>query len=124
GRTALAVSHASSPLRFLRPTFPGASCAAVCLVTFGAGLVDGDTISLDVVVEPGATLVLFTQASTKVFRGRARQSLRARVEDGGTLVALPDPVAPFAGADYEQRVEVELAGADARCVVLDGVTSG
>jgi urease accessory protein len=124
GRTELAVSQASSPVRLVRPTFPGSPSAAVCVVTFGAGLVDGDAISLDVVVEDGATLVLFTQASTKVFRGRARQSLQARVEDGGTLVSLPDPVAPFAGADYEQRVDVVLEGERARCVLLDGVTSG
>jgi urease accessory protein len=124
GRTELAVSHASSPIRFVRPTFPGSPSAAVCVVTFGAGLVDGDAFSVDVVVESGATLVLFTQASTKVFRGRARQSLKARIEDGGALVALPDPVAPFGGADYEQRVDVELVGQSSRCVVLDGVTSG
>lgn len=123
-RTALAVSHASSPVRFVRPTFPGSPAAAVCVVTFGAGLKDGDAISVEVVVESGATLVLFTQASTKVFRGRSRQSLRARVEDGGALVALPDPVAPFAGADYEQRIDVALDGPQARCVLLDGVTSG
>lgn len=123
-RTELAVSQASSPVRFVRPTFPGSPSAAVCVVTFGAGLKDGDAISIDVVVERGATLVLFTQASTKVFRGRSRQSLKARVEDGGTLVALPDPVAPFAAADYEQRIDVALEGPEARCVLLDGVTSG
>lgn len=121
-RTELAAAHASSPVRFVRPTFPGATAAAVCVVTFGAGLVGGDAIGLDVVVERGATLVLFTQASTKVFRGHATQSLRAEVH--GTLVALPDPVAPFASASYEQRVDVALHGDDARCVLLDGVTSG
>lgn len=121
-RTVLAVSRASSPVRFLKPTFPGATAAAVCVVTFGAGLVDGDAISLDVEVEHGATLVLFTQASTKVFRGHATQVLRADVR--GTLVALPDPVAPFAGASYEQRVDVALHGDEAACVLLDGVTSG
>ena len=124
--TELAVSHASSPVRFVRPTFTGrhvsgAACA-VCVVTFGAGLVDGDDVSLDVTVEPGATLVLFTQASTKVFRGRASQSLRAEVH--GTLALLPDPVAPFADADYTQRVDVSLHGDAASCVLLDGVTAG
>lgn len=123
-RTELAVSHASSPVRFVRPMFPGSPSAAVCVVTFGAGLVSGDAISVDIVVERGATLVLFTQASTKIFRGRSRQSMKARVEGGGTLVALPDPVAPFADADYEQRIDVDLESEDARCVLLDGVTSG
>ncbi len=121
-RTELAVSRASSPVRLLRPSFDGATAAAVCVVTLGAGLVDGDALSIDVEVERGATLVLFTQASTKVFRGHATQALRADVR--GTFVALPDPVAPFAGASYEQRVDVSLVGDEAACVLLDGMTSG
>lgn len=125
GRTVLSEARATSPLRFVVPTFPaqGEAGRAVCLVTFGGGLVDGDLLELDVVVEDGATLVLFTQASTKVFRGTARQSLRASVRGRGTLVVLPDPVACFAGASYEQLTEIELAE-QASCVVLDGVTSG
>lgn len=123
-RSASTLSHAfaTSPLRFVRPTFPGSSAAAVCLVTFGGGLVDGDSVDLDVTVEPGAALLVFTQATTKVFRGRARQSLRAKV--AGTLVLLPDPVACFRDAHYEQRVEIDLQGPNASCVVLDGFTSG
>ena len=121
GRTVLATARAESPLRLVRPTFPGTSSAAVCLVTFGGGLVDGDEVVVDLEVGPGATLVVFTQSSTKVFRGASRQALRARVE--GTLVLLPDPVAAFAGARYTQHVEVELGGSGA-CVLLDGFTSG
>lgn len=120
-RTELARAHATSPLRFLHPTFAAASSKALCLVSFGGGLVDGDAIDLDVVVEPGATLVLFTQSSTKVFRGSARQSLRAEVH--GTLLWLPDPVACFAGARYEQRVTVDVHGAGS-CLLFDGYTSG
>ncbi|MBX3264499.1 MAG: urease accessory protein UreD, partial [Labilithrix sp.] len=121
GRTVLATARAESPLRFVRPTFPGTSSAAACLVTFGGGLVDGDEVDVDLEVEAGATLVVFTQSSTKVFRGSSRQSLRARVE--GTLVFLPDPVAAFADARYTQRLDVALAG-DGACVLLDGFTSG
>lgn len=121
GGTSLAEAHATSPLRFVRPTFPGSRAAAVCLVTFGGGLVDGDAVDLDLVVEEGATLVVFTQSSTKVFRGSSCQALRADVR--GTLVVLPDPVACFAGARYRQRVDVALSG-DGTCVLLDGFTAG
>jgi urease accessory protein len=120
-RTVLAQVRATSPLRFLRPTFPGSSAAAVCLVTFGGGLVDGDAIELDVVVEAGATLVVFTQATTKAFRGSSRQAFRAEVH--GTLVLLPDPVACFARARYRQSVDITLHG-QGSAVVLDGLTSG
>ncbi len=122
GRTVLTSTLAESPLRLVRPTFPGTRSAAVCVVTFGGGLVDGDDIALELDVGPGATLVVFSQASTKVFRGAARQTLRARV--AGTLVLLPDLVSAFADARYTQRVDVELAGPDAACVLLDGFTSG
>jgi len=83
--------------------------------------VDGDAVEVDLEVEAGATLVVFTQASTKVFRGASSQAVRATVE--GTLVLMPDPVACFRGARYRQRVDVALRGEGA-CVVLDGFTSG
>lgn len=120
-RTELARVHARSPLRFLRPTFPGTRAACVCLVSFGAGLLDGDVIDLDLVVEAGATLVVFTQTSTKAYKGRSQQTIRAEVR--GTLVLLPDPVACFRGARYRQRIDLALHD-QGSAVVLDGCTSG
>jgi urease accessory protein len=123
GRTVLATVHATSPLRFIRPTFPGTRAGTVCLVTFGGGLIDGDVIEVDLQVEAGATLVVFTQATTKAFRGASSQTIRARVHDHGTLVLLPDPVACFRGASYRQRVDVTLHR-EGSVVALDGFTSG
>jgi urease accessory protein len=120
-RSVLARVQASSPLRFIRPTFPGTRAATVCVVTFGGGLVDGDVIDLDIEVGTGATLVIFTQATTKAFRGCTAQRLRAEVH--GTLVLLPDPVACFRGARYTQRVDITLHGRGS-AVMLDGFTSG
>jgi urease accessory protein len=119
--TVLAHARATSPLRLVRPTFPGSRASAVCLVTFGGGLVDGDAVDVRLEVEPEATLVVFTQASTKVFRGSSSQSIRASV--AGTLVLLPDPVSCFAGARYRQRVDVALED-DGACVLLDAFTAG
>lgn len=121
-RTVIAEAHATSPLRFVQATFPaGRRSAAVCLVTFGGGLVDGDSIDTAIEVEEGASLLVFTQSTTKVFRGAASQAIRAKV--AGTLVLLPDPVAAFKDASYTQRIDLELA-AGGSCLVLDGMTSG
>jgi urease accessory protein len=120
GRTVLAEAHATAPLRFVRPDF-AATSAGVCLVTFGGGLVDGDAITTEIEVEESATLVVFTQSSTKAFRGKTSQTITAKVR--GTLVLLPDPVAAFKDASYTQRVDVALEGGGA-CLLLDGVTSG
>ncbi len=119
--TVLSDARVTSPLRLVSPRFPGTRSACVCFVTFGGGLVDGDAVDLSLSVEEGATLVAFTQASTKVFRGAARQTLAADVR--GTLVFLPHPVACFAGAAYTQRIDVRLAG-EGSCVLLDAFTSG
>jgi urease accessory protein len=125
GRTFVARAHAESPLKLLLPKNHGDARWAF-LATYGGGLVDGDAIALDVTVERGARALLGTQASTKVYRSpRAgtRHSLVAEVEDDALLVIVPDPVAPFAGASYEQRATYRLAPR-ASLVVFDALSSG
>jgi urease accessory protein len=98
----------------------------VFAATFGGGLVDGDTIRLDLTLAKGATGLVGTQASTKVYRcpsGVCRQDLAANVDEGALLVLVPDPVVCFADARYEQTIAVELAGG-ASLVLVDTFTAG
>lgn len=125
GRTVVTQLQAHSPLRLLAP-HAGPS-AWVFAGTYGGGLLAGDWIDLRVRVNCGATALLSTQASTKVYRSgngqTARQTLRARVEQDALLALLPDPVTCFAGARYEQvqRFDVRPGGS---LVLLDWLTSG
>lgn len=93
--------------------------------TYGGGLLGGDAIALDVTVGAGARAMLSTQASTKVYRAESRASQRLRVDadDDSLLVLLPDPVTPFAGAEYEQEQRFELAPG-ATLVAVDWMTAG
>src|SRR5207302_10725083 len=88
---------AASPLRLLHPKNSG-SAAWVYAATFGGGLLGGDAIALDATVGPGASALIATQASTKVYRSDtpATQRLRVRAGDDSVIVLLPDPVTPFA----------------------------
>jgi urease accessory protein len=97
----------------------------VFLSSLGGGLVDGDRVHVRVDVGPGAFALLGTQASTKVYRSPrgCTQRVEARVEDGASLVLLPDPVVCFAGARYGQEIDVSLA-LGASLVMLDGYTCG
>ncbi len=115
---------AASPLRLLHPKNSG-SAAWVYAATFGGGLLGGDAIDLDVTAGAGASALLSTQASTKVYRSaaEARQHLHARVEDDGLLVLLPDPVTPFAHARYAQEQRIEIT-AGANLVAVDWMTAG
>ncbi|HEY2366660.1 MAG TPA: urease accessory protein UreD, partial [Polyangiaceae bacterium] len=69
-RTAITSSRARAPLKLLTPKNHG-DARWTFVATYGGGLVDGDAIALDVKVGPGASALLSTQASTKVYRSDA-----------------------------------------------------
>jgi len=126
-KTGIAGAFATSPLHLLTPRNHG-DASWVFLASLGGGLLDGDQLDVKVDVAPGASALLGTQSSTKVYRSQAggagsSQHLEASVGADGLLVAVPDPVVCFADARYEQRVEVALAPSSSLCL-LDGYTCG
>jgi urease accessory protein len=124
-RTVVHTARAASPLRLLLPRNHGVASWAY-VASLGGGLVDGDAISLTVDVDAGGCALLGTQASTKVYRSPrgTSQALRARVGAGALLAVIPDPVTCFAGASYEQRIDVELEDESATLVLVDMLTCG
>lgn len=122
--TVVRAARANSPLKLLLPRNHGHGAWAY-MASFGGGLVDGDSLHLEVDVGARATGLLSTQSATKVYRSPrgCRQELHARVGEEGLLVLLPDPVACFAEARYEQLTSVTLAPR-ASLVLLDAFTCG
>lgn len=120
------------PLKLISPRpSPGARSILVFLLTYGGGLVAGDRINLSVAIETSARLSLVTQGSTKIFKSPrndlvTRQTLDVRIESGGALVYLPDPVQPFAESVYEQRQLFHVVGGErpGSLCVLDWVSEG
>jgi urease accessory protein len=123
-RSVVTRAFASSPLRLLTPRNHGGA-AWVYSSTYGGGLVDGDDLNIDVRVGPGATMLLATQAATKVYRSvrGTRAALHAIVEPGALLAIVPDPVICFAGAAYRQDQRIDLDD-EAALVYLDWCSSG
>ncbi|BFZ57913.1 hypothetical protein PYCC9005_004968 [Savitreella phatthalungensis] len=98
----------------------------IYVLSYGGGLVGGDSIRLDVEVEAGTTLSLTTQGSTKVFKIRStglptEQILHVRIH--GILLLLPDPVQPFANSHYQQEQGFDL-DEHGSAIVLDWIVSG
>jgi urease accessory protein len=124
GKSVLTSAAAASPLRLLHPKNSG-SAAWVYAATYGGGLLGGDAIALAVDVGEGASGLLSTQASTKVYRSDfpASQRLRAHVAEDGLLVLLPDPVTPFAASHYTQEQRIDLAPG-ASLIAVDWMTAG
>jgi urease accessory protein len=123
-RSVVSTAFACSPLRLLMPSNHG-HAAWVFTSTYGGGLVGGDALRMRLQVGAGATTLLQTQASTKVYRSPlgASSALEAHVHAGGRLLVLPDPVVCFEGATYDQTQEIELH-ATASLVLMDWITAG
>ncbi len=114
----------AGPLRFLTPRNHG-NGAWVYTTTLGGGLVDGDQLRLSIDVGAGATALVSSMGSLRVYRSPrgSTSHTEARVADGGFLALLPDPTSCFAGARCDQRLTVELA-AGGSLLVADTLTSG
>jgi urease accessory protein len=126
GRTRAIRTLGRSPLKILNPAGPGRS-AALYATTYGGGLVAGDRIDVTLLAGPDTTALWTTQSATKVYRAvgdrGCRQTLSARLGERALLIAWPDPLICFAGANYEQRQDFRLSHS-ASVVVVDCLSSG
>lgn len=129
GTTGLEAISYQYPLKLITPLHPSETKSAlVFLLSYGGGLVAGDTVHLSIDVEAGGKLSLVTQGHTKVFSSATpdivtRQTFDARIASGAALCLLPDPVQPFEGSVYEQVQIFKLATGASLCL-LDWVTQG
>jgi urease accessory protein len=89
----------------------------VYLLTYGGGLVAGDTVNLRVTLEPTTRLTLLTQGTTKIFKTPSRnliskQQMTVDLTPGSGLCYLPDPIQPFAKSSFEQHQTYKIACPD------------
>ncbi|NVJ21866.1 urease accessory protein UreD [Myxococcus sp. AM011] len=123
-RTVVRTALAHSPLRLLTPRNHGHAAWAYTS-SFGGGLVDGDHLSLQVDVAPGAAAWVSSQGANRVYRSPSgcRSDVSARVGEDALLAWVPDPTACFTGARYSQTLAFQLAPG-ASLVLADLITSG
>jgi urease accessory protein len=99
------------PIKFINPK-PQGGCCQIFVCNYGGGLVDGDSIKMNVECLPGSRLYLGTQSSTKVYKGNGKggcvQETFGTVHANAMAVVCPDPVVPFAGSAYRQSQTWEV----------------
>ena len=114
------------PLQVLAPLSLPDPAAVVSVLNPTGGVLGGDRLRVDVEVGPGAHACLTTPSATKVYRTAgepAVQAVRLVVGPGATLEWVPDHTIPFAGSDFRQSIEAEVA--DGACLVLvDAFSAG
>ncbi|KAF2260155.1 UreD-domain-containing protein [Lojkania enalia] len=101
----------------------------VFLLTYGGGIVAGDSIDLNISLESRTRLVLLTQGSTKIFKTPnpsivSRQHMTVKLAVDSALVYLPDPVQPFAQTAFSQSQIYNLEDGQGSLCACDWVTSG
>jgi urease accessory protein len=116
------------PLKLISPSPSHSPSVLVFLLTYGGGLVGGDSIHLTITVLPSARLSIVTQGHTKIFKSPSKdvvtgQKLEVEIGEGGAVCLLPDPVQPFAGSFYEQNQAFKL-GEGASLCLLDWFSAG
>ncbi|OIW01486.1 hypothetical protein TanjilG_19412 [Lupinus angustifolius] len=130
GRSSVTSCLSRYPLKFIIPRKVGSSRTDVVWVyslTYGGGIVSGDHILCKFSVEDECTMVLTTQASTKVYKSEgskvSQQILEARVGSNALLAIIPDPVTCFSTARYYQK-QILSVSSDSNLVIVDWITSG
>jgi urease accessory protein len=115
-------ARGAGPLRLLCPR-AGGDAAWIVTSSFGGGLVDGDALALEVEIDAGATAVVTSQASTKIYKGTSSQRTAVRVRGDGRAIVVPDPVVPFRDARFAQVTTIALDAASS-LVFGDVLTAG
>ncbi|KAG6974824.1 hypothetical protein JG687_00000156 [Phytophthora cactorum] len=98
------------------------------ILGYGGGLVGGDSVVVECELGPDTSVVLGTQATTKVFKSDdegqfVSQTFLLKVAPNATLAILPDPVTCFERAKYRQTQVFHLEE-NSNLVFVDWLTSG
>ncbi|HLY67260.1 MAG TPA: urease accessory protein UreD [Chloroflexota bacterium] len=101
----------------------GGDWLSLVVLTPSGGLLDGDDLQAEIVVERGARLALRTQAATQLHSGRSSQSWSISLDQGAHLSYLPHPLVPHAGATHYAKVSVAMAGS-AHVLLAEAVAPG
>jgi urease accessory protein len=126
-RTILQRQYATLPAQIIRPFYePDDACAYVYLLTPTGGMLGGDRLDIQVVLEAGAHVCLTTASATKVHPASdlpAEQSLVIELGPGSSLEYLPEPTILFREACWRQRTIVRRA-ADSRLLLAESWSAG
>ena len=109
GRTLVREAEATFPIQLSRPLPCADGWLGLVLLMPCGGLLDGDELAVDIVVEQGARLDLRTQAATQLHAGRSSQTWSISVLEDGWLGYVPYTLTPHAGATHHTRVSARIA---------------
>jgi urease accessory protein len=113
GRTALAEQSFRAPFHLSKPYWDhDTATLAVQVVNQTAGILAGDRLESEIVVDQNATLLVTTPSASRVFTmsaGHAVCAQRFAVGAHAWLEVSPEPLVPHRGSRYRQTTELAVA---------------
>lgn len=111
-RTSPIAPFCQAPLKLQRPFYPvgEGTCCSTILHTAG-GIVGGDRLDYALTLDPNARALLTTAAAGKVYGSNgsmAEQCIEIALNSGSQLAWLPQETIIFEGAQFAQKLRVEL----------------
>lgn len=126
GQTRLRHESFSAPIHLSKP-HRGGDTLILNLANPTAGFFEGDRLTVDVRVEPGARLLLTAPSASRVHTmpggGGAEVRQRFAVAAGGSLEFWPELLIPQRGSAYRQQTTIDLA-ADAELLFFERLAPG
>lgn len=110
GKTQMEDVYFEAPYKVMSPFWEDGTME-IMQMSSSAGLLNGDSFSLDILVKEGANLRYVSQSYDKVFDtqdGFATKELHMNIEESAHMEYMPYPVIPFGGSDYRYRGEVRV----------------
>ncbi len=117
----------TAPFKVMYPFYEHEDFMTVMLLIASAGIMAGDRQEFDILVKEHAKMEFVSQAYEKIHKmdeGHAERKTHIRVNPCATLHYTPLPTIPFAGSDFRNEVEVELADETSRFVYSEVLTCG
>jgi urease accessory protein len=125
-RTILNQSRFTLPLQALTPLELEDGTAYLMLLNPTGGVVGGDHLLTEIVLERNTHVCLTTPSATRIYRTAESPALLEtviRIGEAATLEYLPDHLIPHAGSALRQSLRVEMARGS-RAILLDSFAAG
>jgi urease accessory protein len=127
GKTVLRDSFSAIPLHVFPPFYPDKTgYAHLYIVNPTSGLVGGDRVESDIILEKDAHVFITAPTATKVYRSTGAYSESTTniiLKETAALEYLPRYVIPFAGSMFSQKTTVSME-AGSSLFFLDAFTTG
>lgn len=126
GRSRLQSSYATPPFKLANITEPaGDQWLHLVVMSSSPGILDGDNLEVQVILEEGSKLHLHTQSYQRLFQMQtgACQAISMELKQGSSCIYLPHPAAPHAGSIFSSRNSI-LLHEDCRLIWGEVITCG